>query len=158
MNPCPCGHHGDPAEVCRCSAREIQRYRARISGPLFDRIDLRVAVPRQPLHELLPGAAADGDFSDPDRLADWIADARSRQLRRAGCANARLATRRLASDCALEPEVAQLIENGREKLIISGRGLHRLLRVARTIADLAGEARLSRDHVTEAIQLRRDLN
>jgi magnesium chelatase family protein len=158
MNPCPCGHHGDPAEVCRCTVREIQRYRARISGPLLDRIDLRIPVPRQQVRELMPGAAADADFGDPDQLVAWIADARLRQLRRAGCANARLATRRLAVDCAVGPDAATLIEDGREKLSISGRGVHRLLRVARTIADLAGEECIASLHVAEAIQLRRDMN
>jgi magnesium chelatase family protein len=158
MNPCPCGHHGDPVETCRCTVREIQRYRARISGPLLDRIDLRVPVPRQRLQELMPGATADAGFGDPDQLVAWIADARTRQVRRAGCANARLAARRLPADCALDAGAAELLEGGREKLSLSGRGLHRLLRIARTIADLAGDESIGSPHLAEAIQLRRDMN
>jgi magnesium chelatase family protein len=161
MNPCPCGHHGDPREECRCSARAIDRYRGRISGPLLDRIDLRVEVPRQPIAELVaPFSAATASRADTQSTptAQQAGAARERQLRRAGCVNARLPIQRFAADCALDPAAQRLLEQGRDALALTGRGLHRVLCVARTIADLADCESIRALHLAEAMQLRRPLS
>lgn len=164
MNPCPCGHHGDPGATCLCSPRAIERYRARLSGPLWDRIDLRVVMPRQNIAELLPGGRGrpgprpDGE-SEPRHatVASQVAAARARQEKRAGCLNARLPVSRLESDCVLDEEAARLIGRVTEQLSVSGRGLHRMLRIARTVADLDESSAIGASHLAEAIQLRRAL-
>jgi magnesium chelatase family protein len=141
----------------------IERYRGRISGPLLDRIDIRIEVPRPALAELrgkvMIDAPAAGDPVDDAGagLCLRIAMARDRQLQRAGCINARLPTRRLASDCRLAADAEQLLDRGREQLALSGRGLHRLLRLGRTIADLADSQVIAASHLAEAMQLRRPL-
>lgn len=162
MNPCPCGHHGEPGATCRCSQRAVERYRGRLSGPLLDRIDLRVDVPRQQLDELLPGDVPDLAAAVPPgfrhaELQQQVRVARARQQRRAGCLNARLPVSRLREDCVLDAEARALFERAKEKLAVSGRGLHRILRVARTAADMAGAGLIGAPHLAEAMQLRRPL-
>jgi magnesium chelatase family protein len=158
MNPCPCGYLGDDSQPCRCSARSIERYRGRISGPLLDRIDIRIEVPRPTLEELR-GTGGDSSALEASGagVQRQIVAARNRQLQRAGCINARLPTRRLAKDCQLDRGAALLLERGKDQLALSGRGLHRLLRLGRTIADLADCEAIAADHLAEAMQLRRPL-
>lgn len=153
MNPCPCGHAGDPQGRCRCTPDQIQRYRARISGPLLDRIDLSVEVPRVPLTEL--GAPRHARDEDSASVRQRVIAARARQWRRAGLANAHLAGTALARDCQLGAAEQRLFELAMEKLGLSARAYHRVLRVARTIADLAAAERVGREHLAEALQLRR---
>ncbi|MFT3790886.1 MAG: YifB family Mg chelatase-like AAA ATPase [Rudaea sp.] len=152
MNPCPCGYAGDPSGRCACTPDAVRRYRARVSGPLLDRIDLQVEVPRVPLAELGEAAPA-GESSAVVR--ERVVAARTRQMRRAGKPNATLGSRELRRDCALSAPDRALLERALDKLGLSARAYHRILRVARTIADLAGVDAIATPHLMEAIQYRR---
>lgn len=151
MNPCPCGWVGDASGRCRCPLEAIRRYRARISGPLLDRIDLHLQVPRLPPAELR-GDAPPGEDSATVRAR--VMQARHRQLARAGKANAHLGQSKTLRDCTLQAADHDLLEQAMERLQLSARSMHRILRVARTIADLAGAAAIERAHLTEAIGYR----
>jgi magnesium chelatase family protein len=159
MNPCPCGYLGDTERECRCGQRRVARYRGRISGPLLDRIDLVIDVPRVTTAELLPAAAPAPSVAADARSAQAVRErvhaARARQMQRSGCLNARLEVGQLAESCALDAGGRRLLAAGRERLALSGRGTHRVLRVARTIADLEGCESITAAHVAEALQLRR---
>jgi len=154
MNPCPCGYAGDPSGRCACTPEAVRRYRARISAPLLDRIDLQVEVPRVPLAEL-GSTAASGESSAVVRAR--VIAARERQDRRAGRPNAALDNREVQRDCALNSADRNLLERSLDRLGLSARAYHRILRVARTIADLAGEVAIRTPHLGEAIQYRRVL-
>lgn len=151
MNPCPCGWAGDSSGRCRCSAESIRRYRARISGPLLDRIDLHVEVPRLPPRQLRPG----GDEETSANVRARVEQARRRQQQRAGCANAHLDQAGTEHHCRLSEADHELLEHAVERLQLSARSLHRILRVARTIADLADSEAIARHHLSEAIAYRR---
>ncbi len=154
MNPCPCGYAGDPAGRCACTPEAIRRYRSRVSGPLLDRIDLQIVVPRVPLVEL--GAEApDGESSSSVRTR--VVAARERQLQRAGKPNAALGNREVQRDCVLAANDRTLLERALDTLGLSARAYHRILRVARTIADLAASEHIASAHLLEAIQHRRAL-
>ncbi|MGC1548220.1 MAG: YifB family Mg chelatase-like AAA ATPase [Rhodanobacter sp.] len=154
MNPCPCGYAGDPRGRCRCSPDQIQRYRARISGPLLDRIDLCVEVPRVPVAEL--GSPRSIYDEDSATVRARVIKARNHALMRAGRPNGEINTRELERDCALGPAERQWFDAALERLGLSARAYHRTLRVARTIADLdGGAAALDRSHLAEALQYRR---
>jgi magnesium chelatase family protein len=154
MNPCPCGYAGDPRQRCQCTPDQIQRYRGRISGPLLDRIDLSVEVPRVPLAEL--GSPRTDRDEDSATVRARVIRARDHALQRAGRANAEISTRELERDCALGAAERQWFEAALERLCLSARAYHRILRVARTIADLdGGAALLDRAHLAEALQYRR---
>jgi magnesium chelatase family protein len=150
MNPCPCGHLGDRGSRCRCTVDRIERYRSRISGPLLDRIDLHVDVPRLPA-EALQGPSADEASSD---VAMRVRAARERQRRRQGCTNARLVAPALGIHCALDAACTALMHRAMKRLALSARGYHRVLRAARTIADLADSSVITAAHLAEAISLR----
>ena len=152
MNPCPCGHAGDPTGRCRCTLDQILRYATRISGPLLDRIDLHVEVPRLPQAALLSGAST-GETSAV--VAARVAAARERALMRAGKPNAVLGNRECERDCRLSPRDGALLEQAVERLGLSARAYHRILRVARTIADLDASDRIATPHLAEAIAYRR---
>jgi magnesium chelatase family protein len=154
MNPCPCGYLGDPRGTCHCSPDVIQRYRSRISGPLLDRLDLQIEVPRVPAADMeIEGRTA--PRIDSGSVAPAIRRAREMQLRRQGTCNARLRPADLMRCCSIDRHAAALIERVVEQLGLSARGYHRILRLARTIADLASQDGLSATHVAEAISLRK---
>jgi magnesium chelatase family protein len=159
MNPCSCGYHGAPHHPCRCAPPEIARYRARISGPLLDRIDLRVAVTALSSAELLEDDDRGTRLTTAD-AAEIVRRAHERQVRRSGKPNADLAARELRGCCTPEPAARRLLAQARDKFDLSARSMHRLLRVSRTIADLEVEvpAKLGASHVAEALQLRRAIS
>jgi magnesium chelatase family protein len=153
MNPCPCGYLGDPSGRCRCPPTIIARYRARISGPLLDRIDLRVTVSAVANEELLresPEPVAQSTVA-----AVQVSAARGRQLERAGKLNADLAGAETQAHCLPDRAGRRLIAQARSPLGLSARGVHRVMRVARTIADLDGSEAICAAHLAEALQLRR---
>jgi magnesium chelatase family protein len=153
MNPCPCGYAGDADGRCRCTPDAIARYRGRISGPLMDRIDIISDVPRIPLMELNAKRGAHDEDSATVRAR--VTAARHIAMQRAGKPNAALTVREIERDCALGDAERTLLERAMEKLSLSARAYHRVLRVARTIADLAGSDRIAREHLAEAVQYRR---
>ena len=154
MNPCPCGFYSDPQKECTCTLPQIQRYRARISGPLLDRIDIQVEVPAVKYKELAD--RADGESSAAIRAR--VDQARQLQLerfqgRRLYC-NAQMASRDLKRFCTPDPAAERLLETAMAKLALSARAYTRILKVSRTIADLDGAADIGPGHVSEAIQYR----
>lgn len=151
MNPCPCGYLGDPAGRCHCSAEKIMRYRSRISGPLLDRIDMHIEVPRIKHEQLHNGEAGEDSASVRAR----VQQARQRQLKRCGKTNHTLSNREIDNYCALTADDALLLENAIEKLGLSARAWHRIIKLARTIADLAGSDQITTIHLQEAIGYRR---
>lgn len=152
MNPCPCGWAGDPAGRCHCSAEQIARYRARISGPLLDRIDIQIEVPRMAAAELRPDAPR-GERSAVVRTR--VVLARQRQMQRAGQLNSNLSQRQTEQHCALSSADRALLERAIDRLHLSARASQRILRVARSIADLAGAEHIASAHLAEAIGYRR---
>jgi len=153
MNPCPCGHLGDAAGRCRCTTEQVQRYRAKISGPILDRIDMHIEVPLLPPEVLTEPCT--GETESSATVGARVAEVRAAQLHRAGKANHRLNSREVDRFCPLTDEGRRLIGQAIEKLGLSVRAYHRILRVARTVADLAGEEAISLTHLSEAISYRR---
>ncbi|KGQ20146.1 Competence related protein [Lysobacter dokdonensis DS-58] len=151
MNPCPCGWAGDASGKCRCLPQTVERYRARVSGPLLDRIDLHVDVARVP-PEVLREDAPQGEASADVRAR--VACARTRQLERAGVPNALLDQAATNATCRLAPDDRALLERAITAFDLSARSLHRILRVARTIADLDGSDDIATPHLSEAISYR----
>ncbi len=151
MNPCPCGFLGHPNGKCRCTPDQVARYRAKISGPLLDRIDLQIEVPALPEAELT--AQAKGEGSDAVRAR--VEAARARQLARQGKANNLLGTLEIDAFCAPDQQGQNLLKQAISRLDLSARAYHRILKVARTIADLAGESGIGTAHIAEAVQYRR---
>ncbi|MBC7287702.1 MAG: YifB family Mg chelatase-like AAA ATPase [Armatimonadetes bacterium] len=154
MNPCPCGHYGDPARPCHCAPGDIARYRRKISGPVLDRIDIHMEVPRLKAEELMaPGA---GEPSE--KIRSRVMAARERQQRRyAGTPffkNADLTARAVREFCRLKPEAEALLRAAMDQFALSARAHDKVLKVARTIADLEGSDDISTPHVAEAIQYR----
>jgi magnesium chelatase family protein len=154
MNPCPCGYFGHPRQPCACSPTVIRAYRNRISGPLLDRIDLQVAVDPVSANDLRDAPSGE---SSRDVLAR-VVEARERQTRRLGRStahcNAHMRPGEIRRHCALDAAASRLLESAIDKLGLSARAHDRVLKVGRTIADLAGAERLQAAHVAEAIQYR----
>jgi len=154
MNPCPCGFFGDAVRECRCTPLQIARYRARLSGPLRDRLDLRVEVSALSPEDLSSDASGESSASVQPR----VASARDRQCRRyngeSASINAALTPALLARHCRLDSAGARLLRNAAERLALTSRGYDRVRRVARTIADLEGAVDVLADHVAEALQFR----
>ena len=151
MNPCPCGYLGDLGGNCGCSAERVANYRGKISGPLLDRIDLHVEVGRPP-KELLRGNAPVGEKSAD--VVKRVVAARKKQIERAGRSNARLQGERLTRDCELSAEGWRLLDNAADRFALSVRTYQRILRVSRTIADLAAAQMITPPHLAEALSLR----
>jgi magnesium chelatase family protein len=153
MNPCPCGYLGHPSGRCRCTPDQIARYRARISGPLLDRIDLQIEVPSLPVDALPAGAGPSGEPSATVRVR--VAAAAARQRSRQGKPNAQLQNREIERLCRPDAEGEALLKSAFARLSLSARAYHRILKVARTIADLAAAEGIVSAHVAEAIGYRR---
>lgn len=151
MNPCPCGYLGDPQGDCGCSAERVASYRGKISGPLLDRIDLHVEVGRPARQSLRPDAAAEESSA---AVADRVNRARQVQLNRSGVCNARLDGRYLDEHCRLDERGLAMLEAAVDRFNLSARAYQRIRRVARTIADLAGEESIVPPHVAEALSMR----
>lgn len=154
MNPCPCGYYGHPTRACTCSLTKVSLYLNRISGPLLDRMDLQVEVPPVEYERMADSRPSESSAEIKKR----VEAARLVQQRRyAGTGvtcNARLIPALLKKYCVLTPEADRLLAAAYERMGLSGRSYDRLLRVARTIADLAGSEQIGADHVAEAIQFR----
>jgi magnesium chelatase family protein len=150
MNPCPCGYRGDGTERCKCSPGRLEQYAGRISGPLLDRFDLHIEVPRVAFADVAEPAAC-GESAE---LRGVVTRARDLQLARGGRLNARLDARGLWRVVDLGADERALLKRAAERWQLSARSSLRVLKVARTIADLAGSERVAAQHVAEALQLR----
>jgi magnesium chelatase family protein len=156
MNPCPCGWLGAPADSpqrCRCTPDQVSRYQQRISGPLLDRIDMQVEVQAAAPASMLAQADSEATAS----VAVRVGQARARQLQRQGCVNAALEPGQIDTYCALDAATTQFAAAAARRLGWSGRSLHRVIKLARTIADVGGADRIDSTHLAEAMQLRRGL-
>jgi magnesium chelatase family protein len=149
-NPCPCGHLGDNRFACRCSLHDLHRYASRLSGPLLDRIDLYVQVERLTADELTRAA----DAEPTAQVRARVLAARAVQQRRQGAENGRLASADMAAHCQVTSTARRTLMTAVDRLGLSARGFHRALRVARTIADLAGSHPVEDHHLKEALSLR----
>jgi len=154
MNPCPCGYYGDPTHECKCSPQHISRYRSRISGPLMDRIDIHVEVPAVPYKDLIAKAASESS----EKIRERVSAARLIQSRRFTEAkiysNAQMRSRHIRIYCGIDEASAKLLEMAIDKLGLSARAYNRILKIARTIADLDGQADIQVNHISEAVQYR----
>lgn len=155
MNPCPCGYLGDPIRPCVCDEAQIQRYRGRLSGPLLDRIDLQVEVPRIPWKDL---SGSPSQQVASEEVRDRVLRARAIQRARLAALpapyNARMGSRQIASFCRPKPDAARLLEAAVDRLGFSPRACHRVLKVSRTLADLEENEQIEARHVAEALQYR----
>lgn len=154
MNPCPCGYLGDPKHECRCSQVQIQRYRARVSGPLLDRIDIHIEAPAVTIADLRNSAPGEPSST----ISNRVQAARDRQLERfrgtPATSNARMSHSQIRQHIPLDSTLGDLLQQAMEQLSLSARAYDRILKVARTIADLAGSERVESPHLLEAIQYR----
>ena len=159
MNPCPCGYYGDPIKECSCSSASITRYQKRISGPLMDRIDIQVEVPRVAYDKL-----SDSRLGEPScQVRERVEGARKRQENRlrdsSRSSNGDMMPREIREFCPLDTEGTSLLRTATQQLGLSARAYHRVLKLSRTIADLADEEQISSIHLAEALQYQpRDKN
>ena len=154
MNPCPCGFATDAARTCRCTPLQLARYRGRLSGPLRDRLDLTVDVPALPLHALDVDAAGECSADVRARVVAARARQTTRYAGRGILTNAELTPALMAEYCAVESRARRVVESAMTRLSLSARGYDRVRKVARTIADLAGDDRVGAEHLAEALQFR----
>ena len=158
MNPCPCGHYGDAKRQCRCTPIQMQRYRNKISGPLLDRIDIHVEVPAMEYQELASLQKGEASAAIRERVVASRAVQRERFAKAKGAhaihCNANMRAKDVHKHCVLDDAAQGLLKAAMADLHLSARAYDRILKVARTIADLAGAADIAADHVAEAIQYR----
>ena len=156
MNPCPCGYRDSPTMPCRCSSSALSRYNQKLSGPLLDRIDLFISVNRSKLSEVMSPQNQLRD--DLKRTQHRVATARELATKRQGIENSRILGGELMRLCAISSTTKQWLERTGERLQLSGRGLHRCLRIARTIADLSGQQEVTQSELSEALVYRAHLS
>jgi len=154
MNPCPCGFLGDPKHACKCSPIAVEKYMSRISGPLLDRIDLHIEVPPVPFEDLSKPGEGTGSAKMREEVDRARAIQEGRFGRGAGRLNGRMTSRQIRTHCRLDADAQASLKEAMEGLGLSARAHDRILRVARTVADLAGSERITQDHVAEAIGFR----
>lgn len=157
MNPCPCGFYGDPERTCDCTPGEIKRYTRRISGPLLDRIDIHIRVPRVKYQELASEKKAESSAVIRQRVVKARAVQLERLQKYGIFCNAQMSHAMLQRECRLGTEAKELLAQAFQRLLLSARSYDRIIKVARTIADLAGAREISSYHIAEAIQLRNDI-
>jgi len=154
MNPCPCGYFSDPRHECRCSHQQIHKYRSKISGPLMDRIDIHVEVPAVPYRNLVEKF----DSESSENIRSRVSAARKLQSQRFARSkiycNAQMSSRHMKKHCKIDDASCNLLESAIDKLSLSARAYNRILKIARTIADLEAENDIKIDHISEAVQCR----
>jgi magnesium chelatase family protein len=152
LNPCPCGYYGDSSKRCLCSAAQVYKYQKRLSGPLLDRIDLHIEVPRLSYEKIASEAKAESS----ELIRIRVSAARQVQYARLGAAktNSEMGVVEIRKFCKLGDAENQLLSVATEKYNLSGRSVHRLLKIARTIADLAGSQAITVAHLAESLQYR----
>lgn len=153
-NPCPCGYATDTMRQCSCTQSQLTSYERRVSGPLLDRIDLHVTVPRVPVVELARGGRSESSNAVRERVSAARAMQTARQAATGASTNAELSSLAVRSCCGLAPDAVALMTTAADRFHLSARAYHRVLKVARTIADLAGSEAVTSEHVAEALQYR----
>jgi magnesium chelatase family protein len=154
MNPCPCGHQGSPLRACRCTPDVVARYQGRISGPLLDRIDIHIDAPALSLSELRSEKAGETSAAIRGRAHEARARQQARFAGTRVTSNARMTHAQIRRHCPIDSMLGDLLQQAMEQLSLSARAYDRILKVARTIADLAGRERIEAPHLLEAIQYR----
>jgi magnesium chelatase family protein len=157
MNPCPCGWLGHASARCTCSLEQVRRYRSRVSGALYDRIDMAIEVPAVAASEMGAKSVPTGNIETSSTVRQRVGAAHARQIERQGKANARLTAGEVDRHCERSPRAETLLAQAMSRLSLSARGYHRVLKVARTIADLQGSPSVEPAHVAEAIAYRREI-
>jgi magnesium chelatase family protein len=153
MNPCPCGHMGDASGRCHCTIEQVAKYRAKISGPLLDRIDMHLEVPRVALEVLRKGS--DESEESSEQIRERVIAARKFAIKRRGKVNSELTVPEIKKFCSLSEQGHQILEQAMEQFGLSHRAYHRILKLARTIADLAHSEKIEIPHLSEAIAYRK---
>lgn len=154
QNPCPCGYYSDPERTCICTPTQIIKYQKKISGPLLDRIDLHIEVPKVKFEKLTNDSLAESS----ENIRERVSQARQKQINRFKknkiSTNAEMGTKEIREFCQIDASSQELLKTAMQQLKLSARGYHRILKVARTIADLANAEKIELTHLAEALQYR----
>ncbi|AEH45149.1 Mg chelatase, subunit ChlI [Thermodesulfatator indicus DSM 15286] len=153
MNPCRCGHYGDKRKACQCTPQEVRRYRQKISGPLLDRIDIQIEVPAVEIKDLSQAPKGESSKTVAERVSK-AREIQKKRFKKEGFLNAHMGNREINSFCQLGPQERAILEKAADKLNLSARAWHRVIKIARTIADLEGEKNIRTPHLLEALQYR----